>query len=242
MCGTFYTKSSIQNFLRVNFLFPKNSGSFLSGSRCLLEDWIAIDEAVKDTGKNQSTAYVQYGMLLQKYCCHANRDAQKQRGQLDQFSEAKPFDIFTSLNRHMHTDRIVYMDAGEYIGAGVRLIEPGHKSCKNVLICIKHRSKIRSVWIDGADDEAQCHTGEEEGTKLIVVFLIHKKKIQYSHGNVQKPKEIGDDKVFIKRNQVIQTCMHDVIAGSGRYRALQKLKAEQVDNGVGQYPCMTIFF
>ena len=62
------------------------------------------------------------------------------------------------------------MDTGEYVGAGIGLVESSYGGRKNIFLRVNHRAKIRTILKKSTDDQADGHSGKEEGAHPVVIF------------------------------------------------------------------------
>ena len=94
------------------------------------------------------------------------------------------FKIIAFQNGDMGTDRVVHMDAGEYIGAGIRLIQGSHCGGENIFIRVNGRAEVRSIPVKGADDQEDRHSGKEECAHPVKILLILKQKEEKHTGYI----------------------------------------------------------
>ena len=64
-------------------------------------------------------------------------------------------------------DGVVHMDAGEYVGRRIRLVQGGNHAGKYILTRVNGRSEICSVVEKGTDNQADGHAGEQEGAQPV---------------------------------------------------------------------------
>ena len=68
------------------------------------------------------------------------------------------------------------MDTGEYVGAGIGLVESSYGGRKNIFLRVNHRAKIRTIFKKSTDDQADGHSGKEEGAHPVVIFSASEMK------------------------------------------------------------------
>ena len=100
-------------------------------------------------------------------------------------------------------DGIIHVNTRKYVCARIRPVNVSHQSGKNIFIRIDHGPQIRAVAEKGADNEADGHPGKQEDAQLVVVLLACDKEIKDCRSHIQKPQQVGDNKIFIKGYQVI---------------------------------------
>ena len=71
-------------------------------------------------------------------------------------------------------------------------------------------------------------------------FLVGKEKIGDGSGHIQKPQQVGYNKILVERDQIVQGGMHHVVRFS--HILLERCEPRQIDQAVGQDPDMTVFF
>ena len=154
----------------------------------------------------------------------------------------KPVPSLQPLAAHdgdVDSDGIVNVDAGQHVGAGVRSLDHGHQGAENILVRIHRRTEIGAVGVDGADDQADGHTDEQEGAQPVEIPLICKKEIQHRPRHIDEPEEVGDDEVLVKRDVVVQSHMDNMIIAG--HRPLQIEKPRKVYECVQKNPRMPVF-
>ena len=103
------------------------------------------------------------------------------------------------------------MDAGEHIDTWIDAPESRYQITEDVLIRIDRRTEICSVREQGADEKTDRHSCEEESAEPVIVIAVFKEEKRDGRGNVQKPHQVRDDKIFVERDQIVERRVHDVV-------------------------------
>ena len=140
----------------------------------------------------------------------------------------------------MDTDGIINMDAWEHIGAGVRLSNPCDQPGAEIFLRVHGGPEVGSVRVDRTDQKEQGHSGKQKNAQPVEFFFIGEKEVEHSGSNINKPEQVGDDKVFVEGNHIIKFGMHDVVVSCNRF--FQVDKPWKVQQEVAEDPCMPIFF
>jgi hypothetical protein len=106
---------------------------------------------------------------------------------------------------------IKYMDTGENVGRSVRLVEKGNHIGKYIFLRVYYRAKIRTVLIKGTDNKANGHTCKKVGAHPVIILPVLKKEIQDEPAHIKKPEVIRDNKILIKRNEIIGPSVYNMI-------------------------------
>jgi len=97
-----------------------------------------------------------------------------------------------------------------------------------------------SVGVKGGYDKKQSHTNIEEYCIPVEIVSVLKEQPDKDSRDIYKPQEIGYDKIFTKRYQVVQRKMDHMV---GQVRpAFQPEKPGQVDDKIQNRPRVGIFF
>lgn len=132
------------------------------------------------------------------------------------------------------------MDAREYIGAGINLIQSGDNPCKNIRVRINMRTEVCAVWENGTDEKTQCHAGEKESTQAVIILLACEEEIHHRASYIEKPQNVWYDEILTEWDEVIQIAVNNgIFFGNGSF---QVGKPGEIHEHIGQYPGMTIFF
>ena len=69
-----------------------------------------------------------------------------------------------------------------------------------------------TVWIEPGDQYKSCHTEYETCYNLKILFfiLVYKHEPDDGCGNIEKPQKVGNDKIFAKRNIMVNSCLDHV--------------------------------
>ena len=96
-----------------SFSLIRKSGMYLPG---VFSGRVLIKEQIPHTGHGRSQNYVHNGMLFQKHCRQDDGDDKKQRSC---FYPGMLSESLTLGNCHISSQRVEYMDTGQYVGAGI---------------------------------------------------------------------------------------------------------------------------
>ena len=114
-------------------------------------------------------------------------------------------------DRDVNTHGVVNVDARENVDTWIDAPESRYQITEDVLIRIDHRTEIRSVREQGADEKTDRHSCEKEGAEPVIVIAVFKEEKRDGRGNVQKPHQVRDDKIFVERDQIVERRVHDVV-------------------------------
>ena len=130
----------------------------------------------------------------------------------------------------VHAERSKDVDAGEDVGGGVCLIEGDDPSGKHIFLGIHRGPHGLSVGEQGADQQAQGHPRKEKDAEPVIVLAVCEKEIRDGARHVHEPQEIRDNKIFVKRDPVVEGGVdHMVMAGDG---LLQTDEPWQIDKAI----------
>ncbi len=198
---------------------------------------IAIDKLIHHIGKHRSTHNIQHGMLFQKH------GGQTDCNHDDKRKDANPsvvFQAFTVHDADMYAQGIVYMDARKHVGRGVAVMDHLYQIAENIFMRIHFHPQICPIWINGADEHTDRHTDKQKSTESVIILLIREEEIKDCTGNINKPDHIRNDKIFRKRDHVIQRHMHDLIMICDH--TFQPEEIWQIQKDISADPDMSIFF
>ena len=68
-----------------------------------------------------------------------------------------------------------------------------------------------SVRPERADNQKNCHSRKQKSAGSEIVVLIPEEKVYHYHRHIGEPQQVGDDKYFAKRNEVIRSEMDQPI-------------------------------
>ena len=134
-------------------------------------------------------------------------------------------------DRDMRSDGIVYMDARKYVCAGVAFVKYGNRRAERIFFRIDERPEVGTVFKEGTDNQADRHSREKEAAHADKIVLAFKKEKHHRARDIEKPHQVGDDEILIKRNVVIHGNVNDMIVSGHRF--FQIAKPGQVEKAVG---------
>ena len=114
-------------------------------------------------------------------------------------------------DRDVNTHGVVNVDARENVDTWIDAPESRYQITEDVLIRIDRRTEIGSVREQGADEKTDRHSCEEESAEPVIVIAVFKEEKRDGRGNVQKPHQVRDDKIFVERDQIVERRVHDVV-------------------------------
>lgn len=175
---------------------------------------LAVNQRVQRVGHDDGSESVYDGVLLENH-----------GGQADSHSRDKGQPYYPGLAlktaalsyRDVNPDGVEYMDTGEDIGGGIRLVEERNHPCKYILIRVNHRAQIRAVVVESADHETEGHACKQKGTHPVVLLGIVKKEVQDGASHIKKPEIVGYNKILVERNQIIKPGVYNVIIPRNRF-------------------------
>ena len=132
------------------------------------------------------------------------------------------------------------MNTRKDIRRRINMVQPLHHNQENIFIRKIGRTEIGSIRINLADYEARNHPHKEEEAHFVKVLLIHQKKVGKTRKNIKKPEEVRHNKNSIKRNQVIEMRVHDVIPRTHRDATFQRAKPKGIHYAKPKYVAITI--
>ena len=104
-------------------------------------------------------------------------------------------------------NRISYMERGADPGAGIKGINKAHKSCQYILAGENIRSEILSVRINNIAEHSNSLGAHDKDLQPFEVLHISQQGIDQRAEYKEKPSAIEKQKIFIKRDQIIQTAV-----------------------------------
>lgn len=132
------------------------------------------------------------------------------------------------------------MDAGEDIDAGINAPELCHQKTEDVFSGINGRPEVGSVGKQGADQKTDGHSGKKKRAEPVVIFAAAEKEICDCSSHIKEPEQVGNNKIFIEGNVVIEGNMHDVIWFADVL--LKSGEPGQIYEAIGKNPDMAVFF
>ena len=106
----------------------------------------------------------------------------------------------------------------------------GNQPAAEILLGIYLYPKICSIWKKGTDNQTDGHSHKQKTAQSVIILPVCKKEIRNCPCHINKPEQIGNNKIFVKWNIIIQSCMHHRIIS--RHSLLQIKKPRQVQKGV----------
>ena len=130
------------------------------------------------------------------------------------------------------SDGVKYMNTWKHVCRRVRLIQHLYHIYKNIVPFKLNRPEIQTVWIEGRDNQEYGHSGKEKGSHLIKPGYIIEKEPQKGDYNKRKPQKVRDDKIFDKRNIVIQCRMDHMEVRIRCYVPLKIVKPGHINQNI----------
>lgn len=90
--------------------------------------------------------------------------------------------------------------------------------------------QIRPVREKGTNQQADGHTCKQKGAQPVILLSAGKEKIHDSASHIDKPEQIRHDKIFVKRDVIIQPHMHHRIVP--HHGPLQIQKPGQINKSI----------
>lgn len=208
--------------------------------RAALKKRVAVGELEHDGGEDDGAGDVIHAVLLECHGAHADQDREDRGRTLHQTPMLRGRDVLRVENSDGDADRVIAVNAREDVRAGVGTIEPGDDPRENVLRRIEDGPKIRAVREDRADDQADGHAAEQEGTEAIEIISVLKHEVQNCHGDISEPQHVRDDEILTEWDFIVERCMHDMEADLMINRLFKIAEPGNIDQRIGQNPCMTI--
>lgn len=132
--------------------------------RAALKERVAVGELEHDGGEDDGAGDVIHTVLLEGHGAHADQNRKDRRRALHQTTMLRRGDVLRAEDGDGDADRVIAVNAREDVRAGVGAVEPGDNPGEDVLRRVEDRAKIRTVREDRADDQADGHAAEQEGT------------------------------------------------------------------------------
>ena len=208
--------------------------------RAALKKRVAVGELEHDGGEDDGTGDVIHAVLLEGHGAHADQDREDRGGSLHQSAMLRCRDVLRAKNGDGDADRVIAVNAREDVRAGVGTIEPGDDPREDVLRRVEDGPEIRAIREDRADDQADGHAAEQEGTEAVEIIPVLKHEVQDRDGDVREPQHVRDNEVLAKGDFIVERCMHDMEADLMIDRLLEVAEPGNVDQRIGQDPCVTV--
>jgi hypothetical protein len=132
------------------------------------------------------------------------------------------------------------MDAGEQVRCGIGLIQESAQHREKVMVRKINGAQVMPVGVNCGNDQKYGHSGKQKRAEPVIFALIAQRKISDPPGNICKPQQVRDDKIFTKRNQIIQGCMNNMKMGSNGF--LHVPKPSQIHKKIQQQQQMPVLF
>ena len=111
---------------------------------------------------------------------------------------------------------------------------------EQVLIRIDVGPQIEAGEEEGVQNQAHRHAAEENAGKPVKALLgLGKEHVADAGGNIEKPQQIGDDKVLAEGNHVVNPQLDD--GALGGIPLLQQIEPGEIHQDIEQYPALGIF-
>ena len=131
-------------------------------------------------------------------------------------------------HRNMNANGVKHMNTRENVGGGICRVEIIHQLRTKILVRVHHGPQIRPVWENGTDQQADGHACKQVSAEPVIILLAGKEKVQDGSGHIGEPQQVWDDKIFIKRNQIIQPRMkHIIISCHGLFQIQEPRKIDK---------------
>ena len=208
--------------------------------RAALKERVAVGELKHDGGEDDGAGDVIHAVLLEGHGTHADQDRENRGCPLHEMAMLRRGDVLRAEDGDGDADRVIAVNAWEDVRAGVGAVEPGDDPRENILRRVEDRAKIRTVREDRADDQADGHAAEQEGTEAVEIIPVLKHEVQDRDGDVREPQHVRDDEVLAERDLIIERRMHDMEADLMIDRLLEVAEPGNVDQRIGQDPCVTV--
>lgn len=208
--------------------------------RAALKEWVAVGELEHDGGEDDGAGDVIHTVLLEGHGAHADQNRENRGRPLHETAMLRCRDVPRAEDGDGDTDRIIAVNAREDVRAGVGAVEPGDDPGEDVLRRVEDRAEIRAVREDRADDQADGHAAEQEGAEAVEIIPVLKHEVQDGDGDIGEPQHVRDDEILAERDLIIERRMHDMEADLMIDRLLEVAEPGNVDQRIGQDPCVTI--
>lgn len=208
--------------------------------RAALKKRVAVGELEHDGGEDNGAGDVIHAVLFECHGAHADQDREDRGHTLHQTPMLRGRDVLRVENSDGDPDRVIAVNAREDVRAGVGTIEPGDDPREDVLRRVEDRTEIRAVRENRADDQADRHAAEQEGTEAVKIIPVLKHEVQNRDGNISKPQHVRDDEILAERDLIVERCMHHMEADLMIDRLFKVAEPGNIDQRIGQNPCVTI--
>lgn len=107
------------------------------------------------------------------------------------------------------------MEGGTHAGVGIHGVDKPKQLCEYIVIDEALRAQVLPVGIYDIDDHSDNLCNDDVFLQVLKVFRVVEHEIQKGDHDQCVPEYIGNQKVFAKRNQIIQWTV-DYMAALGR--------------------------
>lgn len=109
-------------------------------------------------------------------------------------------------------DGIKHVQARENIRRRIRLIQDLHREGENIVPLEGRGAQQVSVRVDSRYDEKQRHARKQENAVAVkFTAAALKEQVYKNRCHVHKPEQVGYDKIFYKRNLVVQPYVNHMV-------------------------------
>lgn len=143
-------------------------------------------------------------------------------------------------DRNVSAERIVNMDTRQNVCRSICGIECTDHIDKYILSGKSIRAQQLSIWVQCGYDQKNGHSRKKEKAESVKFVRITEEKVSDRHCDKGEPEHVRDDKIFDKRNLVIERGVDHM--KFRRHVLLQVKEPRQIDQPVEEYPRMLIFF
>ena len=166
----------------------------------------AEDHRIDGKGEERTRCDIGHRMLFQEYRGHADQDRQNQCRRADSAELPERLTLENADARH---DGVVHMDAREHIGCRIYPVNHRDQGTAEILVRVDTGPEICAVRKQRADQQADRHAGEQIDTDPVKFLAVLQEQVPDGGEDIDEPQQVGDDKVLVERDQVIQPGVHD---------------------------------
>ena len=132
------------------------------------------------------------------------------------------------------------MDAGKNVGRCICPVDKTYQFDKNIIPVKLQRAEKMTVRIEGGNDQEQCHSSIDKCNISEEIRAVMEEQPDIYNSDICKPQQIRNNKIFTERNVIIQWKMNHMVWFISP--AFQPYKPDHINNKIGNYPYMRIFF
>lgn len=130
---------------------------------------MTVDYVVHHSGKDECTADIKEGMLLDKHGCQ--NDAYSQQ-KCKQANRPVLFELLVVHDRKTDAERIVHMDARKQVCRCISGIETLAEHGTDIVVRKISRTQILAIWIDGGYNQKYGHACKKKRTQFIIIGFV----------------------------------------------------------------------